>query len=79
MAELTEKYMGFTIKVYAQPVAEGYIPFAMVVRTMDAQQPQGFHLRLPAKIHATADAAVTAAVDWGRDMVDKLAVKAVPY
>ena len=69
--------MGFTIKVYAQAVAEGYVPFATVVRTTDVQQPQGLHLRLPVKIHATADAAVIAAGDWGRDMVDKLAVKAV--
>ena len=71
MATQSETYMGFTIMVYAHPVAWGYVPFATVVRHTDMDEE--FKFQPPSKIHQTADAAIRDAIYWGRDLVDKLA------
>jgi len=73
MAYRCETYIGFAIQAYALPVQGGYVSRA-IIRHIEPGS-ENLDVQPPARTLATAEAAVTEAIGWSRDLVDKLTMR----
>jgi hypothetical protein len=66
----TEQYMGYTIRAYAYPAPNGFLPAAIIALTTDIEKK--IKVMPPTQAFDDAAQAVESAIFWARDRVDEL-------